>query len=485
MTPTKNLLYLLVIGVSLGCAALLRGLLLDERRVLKLDPQLGAVAAEDPLTRAMAERKVILASAGLGVFRPLAIDFLWLRASYLQRTMNFFEAATLSGLITHLQPRLPEVWRFQAHNLAYNLSATFPPRERLPWVLGGIKLLRDEGLRYNPDSGLLALDLALLFQHKIGLDDDSAGYLYRDELAAIFDLDPESPRGRKLYREWKLDREFIRRVEEKYEVTLDFRAAEAHGIYWSEQGLAGAQAGSEPDGWVVSRLENVSRYSLWQLYNSGRPVKAPLAESRNGGDGERYVFVPDLRFASATRRALQKHAPVNSHAARAYQDFLKRDVLYRFLLLGEDAARARFEATRDFMRPPPPVFEKLLLEFQWSAGESRKGALAKLAEYLEAHLLLELAAQSDFAQGFRALARRVHSTLRGEGGVAPAPFDAFEHAAACRRIDEWQKYPRLKEALEPLLKDFSQGGVPGVRLPETQGLPFSLEYLNPLTVLIP
>ena len=472
-------------GVSLGCAIFLRGRLLDERRVLELDPRIGNVAVEDPLALAMAERQVVLASAGLGVFRPLAIDFLWLRASHLQRSMNFFEAATLSGLITRLQPRLPEVWRFQAHNLAYNLSATLPPRERFPWVLRGIKLLRDEGLRYNPQSDLIALDLALVFQYKIGRDSDAAGYLYRNELAAIFDVDPESPQGRARYREWKLDPEFIKRIDDKYGVAFDFRAAEAHGIYWSEQGLDRAQAAPEPEDWIVSLLTNVGRHSLWQLFNSGRPVKAPLTESRYGVR-VRYAFVPDLRFANATRRALEEHASLSSDAARTYQEFLKRDVLYRFLLLGDEAARARFEVTRDRMEPSAPALEKLLLEFQWTAGGSKKSALMKLADYLDAYLLLELAGESDLAEGFRALARLVHSTwLLAEGGGAPPPFDAYVRTAAHRRIEEWRKQPRLKKHLAPLLKIFSKDGEGILSLPETQELPLSLEHLNPPTVLTP
>jgi hypothetical protein len=487
MTPTKHLLYLFVIGVSLGSAVLLRGRLLDERRVLGLDPQIGDVAV-DPLARSLAERQVVLASAALGVVRPLAIDFLWLRAIHLQTNMNFFEAATLAGLITLLQPRLPEVWRFQAHNLAYNLSATFPPRARFPWVLRGIKLLRDAGLRYNPESDLLALDLARIFQHKIGLDDDDAGYLYRNELARIFEVDPESPRGRDVYREWKLDQEFIRHLDEKYGVTFDFRAAEAHGIYWSEHGLDRLQAGRERQGREVShhQLTNVGRFSMWQLFNSGRPLKAPWAQNRSEGVSVKYAFVPDLRFSNGTRRALEEHATVHADAARAYQDFLKRDVLYRFLLLGENVARARLEATGNRMQPRAPALEKLLVQFQWPADGSKKSALVKLADYLDAYLLLELAGESDFAEGFRALARLVHSALPvATTGDAPAPFDAYVRSAALRRIEDWRKQPRLRTHLAPLLTAFPQTGSVSLALPETRELPFSLEYLNPSTLTMP
>jgi hypothetical protein len=171
---------------------------------------------------------------------------LWLRAVHLQERGEYFEAGALAKLITALQPRFPAVWSFQAQNLAYNIPPSFPLPERYPWVVQAIQLLRDGALLHNPESPEAYFELAFIFQHKIGLDFDDAGYLYRSSLAAAFD--PGAPveqgaeqRAEQLAarrREWKLDAEKVKSLETKLGSTLDFRAAESHALYWAELGLS-------------------------------------------------------------------------------------------------------------------------------------------------------------------------------------------------------------------------------------------------------
>ncbi len=72
----------------------------------------------------------ILTSAGTGVFRAIAIDYLWMRATALSERGRFFEAHAIARAITELQPRLPAVWTFLAYNFAYNVAATLPAEER-------------------------------------------------------------------------------------------------------------------------------------------------------------------------------------------------------------------------------------------------------------------------------------------------------------------------------------------------------------------
>src|SRR3989304_9068708 len=84
-----------------------------------------------------------VATAALGPFRGLLVDFLWYRANRLQTEGNYYEADTLGRWITTLQPRFPAVWVFQAWNMAYNISvATHTKEERWDWVNKGIRLLR-------------------------------------------------------------------------------------------------------------------------------------------------------------------------------------------------------------------------------------------------------------------------------------------------------------------------------------------------------
>ncbi|NDC62601.1 MAG: hypothetical protein EBZ59_01115 [Planctomycetia bacterium] len=130
---------------------------------------------------------VALATAALGTFRGLAVDVLWVRADALQTKGEFFEAQTLSQWITALQPRFPRVWGFQAWNLAYNISVcTKVPEERWGWVNRGISLLRDQGIRLNPQDASLPMELAWIFFHKVGGKNDREHWYYKARLAREF-----------------------------------------------------------------------------------------------------------------------------------------------------------------------------------------------------------------------------------------------------------------------------------------------------------
>ena len=61
----------------------------------------------------------------LGGFRGLISNYLWIRANDLQLDDKFFEAAQLADWITALEPHFSHVWRFQAWNMAYNISVKF------------------------------------------------------------------------------------------------------------------------------------------------------------------------------------------------------------------------------------------------------------------------------------------------------------------------------------------------------------------------
>jgi len=125
-----------------------------------------------------------IATAALGPFRGLLVDFFWYRANRLQTDGKYYEANTLSRWITTLQPRFPAVWRFQAWNMAYNISvATHTKEERWDWVNKGIRLLRDEGIIYNPRNVYMYLELAWTFWHKIADSADDAHWYYKGQLA--------------------------------------------------------------------------------------------------------------------------------------------------------------------------------------------------------------------------------------------------------------------------------------------------------------
>ena len=107
-------------------------------------------------------------TVALGSFRGLISNFLWSRANDLQQDGKYFEAAQLASWITDLEPHFTQVWIFQGWNMSYNISVKFKENapgdytDRWRWVQRGVALMRDEGLKFNPDDVLLYRELALM-----------------------------------------------------------------------------------------------------------------------------------------------------------------------------------------------------------------------------------------------------------------------------------------------------------------------------------
>jgi hypothetical protein len=126
------------------------------------------------------------ASVAMGAFRGLLVDVLWIRMDRLKEQGQFFDAKQIAEWITTLQPRLAEVWDFQAWNMAYNISVAMPasqPAERWRWVKNGYELLRDQAIVKNPKNILLYRSLAWIFQHKMGGVTDDVHKYYKLQLA--------------------------------------------------------------------------------------------------------------------------------------------------------------------------------------------------------------------------------------------------------------------------------------------------------------
>ncbi len=120
----------------------------------------------------------------MGAFRGLVVDYLWIKVNMMKEKGLFFEVMSDADLITKLQPRFGEVWGFHGHNMAYNISVlTNTPEERWEWVQAGIDLVRNKGLRYNPNDVVLHKDLAFWFSHKIDGVADDAHLYYKREFA--------------------------------------------------------------------------------------------------------------------------------------------------------------------------------------------------------------------------------------------------------------------------------------------------------------
>ncbi|MBL7077054.1 MAG: hypothetical protein ISS31_06255 [Kiritimatiellae bacterium] len=193
---------------------------------------------------------VVFTTVVLGGFRGVIADALWLRASYLQEDGRYLELVQLADWVTKLEPRTTDIWAFHAWNMAYNVSVMMPIAEdRWRWVQQGIRLLRDEGIRYNPSDPRIYHELGWIFQHKLGGDSDRLHAYYKKQWSAYvaarlgpkgrvnYDILAMEPGLRDRIRdELGLDVERMQIVDAIYG-PLDWRVPQSHAVYWAYRGL--------------------------------------------------------------------------------------------------------------------------------------------------------------------------------------------------------------------------------------------------------
>jgi len=236
----RILSYLVLIHL-LVVASLMQGRRLHERR----RAWTGGTAYAGSLVGTPPALNVVL--VGLGGFRGLVAEVLWFRASRLQDQGRYVELVMLSEWITRLDPHATEAWTYMAWNLAYNVSVMMPDDEaRWRWVQSGIRLLRDDGLRFNPGDPRLCRELAWLFQSKIGADLDASHRFYKFSwartMAPLTGEDGtlrDTPETRLALQALRLEPEAMLALQRRFG-PLDWRLPESHALYWASQGLAAA-----------------------------------------------------------------------------------------------------------------------------------------------------------------------------------------------------------------------------------------------------
>jgi len=140
------------------------------------------LALRDRIARDNPEYMILTVAPG-GLRAPF-VAYLWIRAEDLKDQGRFYDAKQNADLICMFQPRFAGAWAFNAWNMAYNISvATHTPRERWNWVSNGFKLLRDNGISYNPKALNLYKELSWIFFHKIGGTTDDMHRYYKRRLA--------------------------------------------------------------------------------------------------------------------------------------------------------------------------------------------------------------------------------------------------------------------------------------------------------------
>lgn len=115
-----------------------------------------------------------------GAFRSLITDIAFIRAEQLKEEGRYYDAMQLANWICKLQPRFPSVWEFHSWNMAWNISVTtYTHEERWNWVYNGVKLLRDEALKFNPRAANIYKQLAWTYTNKMGEPLDEFHWTYK------------------------------------------------------------------------------------------------------------------------------------------------------------------------------------------------------------------------------------------------------------------------------------------------------------------
>ncbi|MBI3418078.1 MAG: hypothetical protein HY043_22540 [Verrucomicrobia bacterium] len=284
-------------------------------------------------------------TVALGGFRGLIANMLWIRATELQDEDKFFELIQLADWITKLQPHFVTVWTHQSWNMAYNISVKFSDlNARWPWVLRAIELLRDEGLRYNPQEPDIYRELAWYFQHKMGADLDDAHWVYKEAWAKL--MKPLFPNGRANYDEllnpqtdevnarvqtmrdkYKLEPARMKRVDERFG-PFDWRMPEAHAIYWAmlcKERLAelGQEKAKKDD---LIKLRRVIYQSMQLAFQRGRFI-----ENKVTGKLEVSANLDIVANANAAyEQMMDEDEPNRDHIQTGHKNFLKSAVYFLY-----------------------------------------------------------------------------------------------------------------------------------------------------------
>ncbi len=328
---------LLMLAMALFCAVgrLQNSLNVDRKEMglTKMDPMQNAPPV------------LAFTTVALGGFRGIIANLLWMRLNDLQLDDKYFEMVQLADWITKLQPHMVAVWQFQAWNMAYNISVKFKdPEDRWHWVKRGVELLRDEGLKYNPNETRLYRDLSWLFQHKIGANLDDAHMLYKlrwaqemqNVLGATPNYDeltcPTTPewkeRARKLREVYKMDPKIIKSVDEQYG-PFDWRLPDGQAVYWAELGR------------IYARPEDQEtlRRSIYQSLQQMAFRGGALDPSVTNVTEKNFMLWPNLKQIPVISAAYEKMIAEETNNPRglqqnmetAHKNFLKQAIVLLYV----------------------------------------------------------------------------------------------------------------------------------------------------------
>lgn len=181
----------------------------DADAALLSELQLGEI---DP-----ASETIRLVSLGM---RGFAAQILWQEANEYKMKKDWTKLSATLQQLAKVEPHFINVWRFQAWNLSYNVSAEFDDyRERYRWVIKGIRFLQN-GIQFNKREPMLVWDTGWFIAQKIGRADEKKQY------RQLFRQDPDfhSPETSGEERDnWLVGKRWFRRAEEMVDRGADLR----------------------------------------------------------------------------------------------------------------------------------------------------------------------------------------------------------------------------------------------------------------------
>lgn len=299
---------------------------------------------------------LVFTTVALGGFRGLISNVLWMRANELQQESKFFEMVQLADWITKLQPHYSQVWRIQAWNMTYNISVKFPNLDdKWHWIMAGVKLLRDEGIQYNPHEPVLYEELCYFLFHKMGGTSDLAHLTFKQLWAWEWHnvlgetgfpdygnlLNPQTEEAiateLKLRKEYKMDVRLMKTVDDEYG-PLDWRLPETHAIYWAMDGMRKARSDK------ILPLRRVIYQSMQLASRRGKVIEnKPL---------QKLEYGPNVRIipkANATYLKMMKEDPERvEHISQGHRNFLFRAVRDLYLNGQREDADKWFQYGKDF-----------------------------------------------------------------------------------------------------------------------------------------
>lgn len=405
---------------------------------------------------------IAFTTVALGGFRGLIADILWLRVSQLQEQGKYFEIVQLADTITKLQPRFSEVWIFHAWNMAFNVSFAYRSgADRWRWVQSGIRLLRDEGIRLNPQDARLYFELAWFYQHKIGGTTDPYHSYYKQQLAETFNnflgpspdvqldrlADPDIQD--RLEQEFRLDPERMRNLSRFYG-SLDWRLPHSHALYWAFNGRAYAD-------------EQLARFGNRMLFTSahgaldnGRLIVYP--------EYKIFMTAPNLDLIPAIggmhERALKAFG--RDVEVEQYQRFVAKAVVLLTTAGRVDHARRLYNRLKDIQDPAQPrrTFEETVFDryFHKTSKLTRKVVEQGITDAQYRRMVWLAVGDEAYVRGLEQLSGILHAVYRSrfpDEARALASLAEIKERAVNRAYDELPA--GFKELLNQRLGTMNEG----------------------------